>query len=302
MRELQSLGPETVVLHNGESVPFRQRFLRLENVTQADGRKVWTMEKAKREVDEVIRRRELKTRMHSVTTQKQSDVLVPVDDDKAKQLAEPLGSQLVEDDSWMNDSSGVLGGNLDKSHNERKKKKKRLLHSRHQNRSHLKSLQTCERPDTPGSPRFTSEYDIASDDEVASDLGIDVLVAAKVPVLLANKTNFSNLSLTPQAPFQVSNHAILAKDDHGKKHSKESSDAIHALQPAKRRRRCDLAGDVESPATVAPLSMPSKVGQRPSSPIQDGVLDTHPNTGKDIVILTGPRPRPPYERSVFVSG
>jgi hypothetical protein len=328
--------PNNDMLHDKTSGSCLRRYRDLCALRGPGDDPLWTIGKAKREVAEATRQAKIghavsrSSRTSETLARALGQTMLSTDQDASQSKISLL------DDSWMNDSSGVLG--LATGNQNRKKKKKR------------KAKQAGKRRTTPSS-RQEEESNLMSDAEsVAAEVDDMALAEAKygptlnkqlavnepvlspieevacqdvVDTLRANiveqDTQASGvaawveagpetdsptahtqpvLPLTPGlTPKPFANHRALPD-------TRESVGTAHGGLHSGR----ELLRDQEIPfgQTLDHSRLPSSAtispGLDPEDILEGGHLGQHPVTGTEVVILTKPRVAPPYARSLFVAG
>lgn len=181
---------------DSKSVPHYARFIRLEQTKTENGGKTWTTEKATREIDEQSRRKRLLERHPAPTlTTGESTLASSVErkpDEAVGSVSEQVTQHSLDDTSWMNDSSGVLGVKAAYKKPSGKRKKK----------THKKSRSKPHSVTRPVQPSGESESE-------ASDVDISVLVASKMGTdgtrnfSLGSNTDGAHRAESCENPFEV---------------------------------------------------------------------------------------------------
>jgi hypothetical protein len=152
------------------SAVYYARFVKMDTAKTENRTKVWTVDKARREIDEQLRRKRLQEKQTDQAPIVQEPAIVSADvSDVSPPMREAQSPEISTiDDSWMEDSTGVLGAGpvSKKAFGKRKKKQQRR-----------KAKKPMEQHRITGAARHSSHEDSESE---ASDVDISALVATKL--------------------------------------------------------------------------------------------------------------------------
>jgi len=328
--------PNNDMLHDKTSGSCLRRYRDLCSLRDLNDAPRWTLEKAKREAAEATRQAKIEqavsrsSRTSETLARALGQAVLSLDQHASQ------GKISLLDDSWMEDSSGVLG--LATSNQNRKKKKKR------------KAKQAGKRRATH-SIRQQNEFESLSDAEsVASEVDDEALAEAKFGPTANKQLSIHEPELIPIEEAASQDVVDTPPLDPVEKDTQpvgvaawveegpETGSAIArnqpvlpltpGLTPKPFARHCALPDTREDVATAheglhtrgeflrdqeLPIRQTSDPSQMPfratASPdldsediLEGGHLGQHPVTGTQVVILTKPRVAPPYARSLFVAG